>query len=198
VLVEALVATVNQTVITLGEVDAEARIILLRRGGQLGAERPIDDRLRAAVLQYLINQEVILGEARRLQVFQISDAEIAAEVEQLERRFERPEAYQQFLAEHGLSSSEVAEIVHRDLRVDRFLKSRVRMVARLDADLVRRQFEQHPREYAGRTLDEARPEIEEKLGRSTHEESIRKWLDELKARSKIRILRNFGDAAIQP
>ncbi|MBN2361200.1 MAG: SurA N-terminal domain-containing protein, partial [Deltaproteobacteria bacterium] len=144
VLVEALVATVNQTVITWGEVDAEARIILLRRGGRLGAGRPVDDRLRAAVLQYLINQEVILAEARRLQLFQISDAEINAEVDKLIKLFDGPDEYQRFLARHGLSSGEVSEIVHRDLRVDRFLKSRVRMVSRLDADLVRRYYNEHP------------------------------------------------------
>ncbi|MFH1808254.1 MAG: SurA N-terminal domain-containing protein [Pseudomonadota bacterium] len=196
VLVEALVATVNQSVITLGQVEAEARLVLLRRGGAAGAERAIDDGLRAAVLQYMINQEIILAEARRLQLFQVPEEAIHDEVVRIARLFGDRDHYLAFLAHQGLSESDVVDIVRRDLRVARFLKSRVQMMARLSPDEVQVYYNAHAADFPERSLDEVRAEVEDRLGRERHDQAIRDWVGELKARAEIRILRSFETEAV--
>jgi len=198
ILIEALVATVNQEVITLGEVEAEARIVLVRRGGLVGAQRTVDDGLRSAVLQYLINQEVILAEARRLQLFQVSDDEITREVERVANLFVGEEAYRSFLLQSGLSESDIADIVRRDLRVSKFLRSRIRMVSRLAPQEMRVYYAEHPEEFGALSYDEARPVIEERLGRAQNEDAIREWVSDLKARAEIRVLRSFKPAEASP
>jgi len=189
---------VDRTVITLGEVEAEARIVLVRRGGLAGAHREVDDGLRAAVLQYLINQVVILAEARRLQLFQVTDQEIATELLQIESAFRDRDAYLSFLDANGLTEEDVREIVHRDVRVAKFLNSRVQMVARLDVADLRSYFAAHQEDFEGRSFEEVRGEIEGRLGRERHAAAVREWLGDLKARAEIRVLRPFEDLPEAP
>jgi hypothetical protein len=191
VLVEAIVATVDQAVITLSEVESEARIILIRRGGVRGASGSIDNSLRAAVLQYLVNQEVILNEARRLQMFQVNDEELERELEQVRRQFATKQQFDQFLIDNGLTQDDIAEIIRRDLRVAKFLRSRVQMMTRMDSVELRAYYDEHHSEFADMSFAQARGLIEERLGRDRHDKAIRAWVEELKQRANIRLLRSF-------
>ena len=199
VLLEAVVATVNQNVITKGQVEAEARVVLLRRGGLIGAQQPVDDGLRAGVLQYLINQEVILAEARRLQLFQVPQDELQRELLRVTSLFTSLAEYQQFLDDNGLSPEDLKQIIRRDLRVGKFLDSRVRMLSEIDVEELRAYYLQHQQEYGGQSFEQVREALAARVGRQRSATAIGQWVDELRAQAKINILRPYADPApVQP
>jgi len=118
--INRIVAIVNDEVIT--EADVEAHLGSLLETGQ---GRPADlgaGELRQAVLRRLIEQQVILQEARREGVV-ISPEEIAKQLDELRGRFESEEAFQQSLAEAQLSTEQLKEQLRRQLMVQRILEA---------------------------------------------------------------------------
>jgi hypothetical protein len=164
-LVDGVVALIGKRIVTLSQLEQDARVSLANHGEIAEAYQPLDDRALASALDYLINQELVAGEARRLEVFEVSQAEIDAEEKSLSQRFHWPESLNSFLARFSIAESELQAILRRGLRARRYLDHRLRL--QLEPD-------------AGKPV--AGPSVEE-LAASL--------VSDLRARSNVRILIDF-------
>jgi hypothetical protein len=164
-LIDGVVAVIGKQVVTLGQLRKDARVALANHGEVAAAFQPLDNQALASALDYLINQELVAGEARRLEVFEVSQAEVDAEQRSLEHRFHWPETLNAFLTRFAISEPELQAMLRRGLRARRYIDHRLRLQLQPDAGKV----------IAGPTL----------------EELVTSLVSELRARSSVRILMDF-------
>jgi hypothetical protein len=111
-------------VITLTRLEEEARIALVSRGGTAAATDPLDARALRAALEWVVDQTLLGDEVARLQIFEVSEQEVEAELRRFRERFASTGAYRAFLDRLELPEEEVAAVLRRGLRVDRYVESR--------------------------------------------------------------------------
>ena len=111
-------------VITLTRLEEEARIALVARGGVGAATAPLDTPALRAALAWLVDQTLLGDEAARLQVFEADPAEAQGELRRFRERFARPADYRAFLDRLELPEDELAAVLRRTLRVQRYVESR--------------------------------------------------------------------------
>lgn len=121
VLVDGVAASVGRQVITLSEVDLEARLLLVQRGGVLGIDAPIDDALRAKVLEYLIVQEALVRESNRRGGVLIAEREIDRVIAARRAKLLSADNYDRLLVSLRADEERLRTIVRRDLIVTALL-----------------------------------------------------------------------------
>jgi len=94
------------------------------RGAIGAAVAPLDRAALRAALVWLVDQTLLGDEAARLQVFEVEQADLDAEVQRFRERFARPADYRAFLDRFELSEEELARVLRRTLRVQRYVESR--------------------------------------------------------------------------
>jgi hypothetical protein len=136
--VDMMVAQVDSSVITWSELVAEARLALLRRRGPEAARTAVlNDELLASVLRTMMSRELLLAEARRLQLRDPTDAEVDRALGELESRFEAAGDFKRFLMRIGFSVKNDKErapagllaIVQAEIKVEAFLALVIRQNA---------------------------------------------------------------------
>jgi peptidyl-prolyl cis-trans isomerase C len=100
---------------------------------------------RDKVLETLIDNELLYQKATKIQV-QVTDAEVAAEVERLKKNFATPEDFATALKESGVSEAEFAGQVRRSLVVTRFVKREVIGDLKISDEEIKRYYDQNPSE----------------------------------------------------
>lgn len=171
-LVDRVVAVVDKQVVTQSELLLEARVALLLREGEVAATADLDEPALKAFLDYLVNQLLVAGQARRLGAEDVSAAETEHELRELARRFRSPDAYRAFLRRFDATEDRLRNILARNLRNGRFISDRMRLIG-----------------SAGRLEDPSSPEYRKALGR---------WLDELRDAADIRLLGPNDELELQP
>lgn len=196
-LVDGVAAVVGRRVITRTDVETEGRVVLVNRAGIKGLEQPIDDAFRKSVLDYMVVQELLVQEARRVHGVVIPESEVDKGVAAFRGRFDDTAAFRAFVASVGADEEAVRTIVRRDLTVQALL-SRVLVVGTpTDAD-VRRWLEKNPT-----FLAEVAPETRQRaagdaLVREAREERFIRYVEELKGRTEVRVVATFEPPAAEP
>jgi hypothetical protein len=127
-LIDSSVALVDQRVVTLSQLDQEARLAFVTHGAMDEANGPLDAAKRRAALDYLINQMLLDDEAARLQVFEVSDQESAEQQRVLQAHFASPAAFRAFLARFDITPEVLDQSVRRRMRAERYLADRLQQV----------------------------------------------------------------------
>ncbi len=137
VLMDGVAAVVDREIITRSDVDRAARIQLARSGGGAYAARaPLDDGLRAAVLNLLIVEELITLECRRKQRFPETDEAVAAQAQKVKAAFPSDAAFEEFLRTLSMPEGDFLDLMRREVRVDLALAQVIKAVpAVTDAEL---------------------------------------------------------------
>jgi hypothetical protein len=127
--VEEVVAVVRgpgaqPRVVTWTRLEEEARIALVSRGGTAAATAPLDRAALRAALEWVIDQTLLGDEAARLHLFEVDAAEADAELRRFRQRFATPAEYQAFLGHLEVGEEDLAAVLRRTLRVQRYVESR--------------------------------------------------------------------------
>lgn len=194
VLVEDVVAVVNRHVITRSEVWQEAVMVLVERRGASGLELAITPVFLERVLEMLINQRVLLDEARRLGLPLETRQERQALLEGFRRSFGDPDLYARFLLKYDLDEEAVAEILARHLRVDRLKERKLRMMPEIGEDEIKRYYQKHRHQLGGAPLDQVAEAIRLKLVTARRDKRLARWVWELRKRSQVKVLVELGPA----
>lgn len=203
-LVDMVVAEIDLRVVTYSELTAEARLAVLEQRGPAFAQRAVLNlELLRAVLRNILARELLLSESRRLQLREVSTAEVEEQLARLRGRFPRHGDYVQFLEslgfevseevrqEEGASPAELVSIVRANLQVAKFVELRVRPnVMVRDAD-VKRCYQRNQARLAGQSLSEARPVIERTLRDELQAVALRDLLAQLEAQASLRFSPDF-------
>lgn len=196
-LVEMVVAQVDSTAITLSEVMAQTRLVLLRsRGLDVARTAVISRPLMLAVLRSMVHRELLLGEVRRLNL-QAPQEEVDKTLAAIRRQFPTPEDYERFMDATGFrdpvtkDTSLLSGVVRGELQAERYLDLRVRLnVAILEGEM-RRCYQANEQRFFGRTFAEMRPRIELELREQREQKALASLIEQLEGRSKIRFAPGF-------
>ena len=176
-LIDRIVAVIDKEVITESELVTETRVELAWREGEVAAAADFDAGLLAGMRDYLVNQTLIAGQARRLGTVEVPDEVVDRRMWQFGQRFSTANRYRSFLRRFGIAESTVTEILRRDLKNDLYMQQRLRT----------RLLGSQP----GATSDK------EAGGQERYAKALKQWLEELRQGVEIRVVGDSGELELQ-
>jgi len=195
VLVDDVVAVVNRHVITRSEVWQEAVMVLVERRGAFGLQLEITPEFLERVLEMVINQRVLLDEARRLGLPLETRQERADLLEGFRRSFGDTDLYARFLLKYDLDAEAVSEILARHLRVERLKERKLRVMPEIGDEEIRDYYLRHRHDLGAAPLEQVAEAIRLKLITRRRDKRLSRWVWELRKRSEVKILVELGSDA---
>jgi len=180
-LVDRVVASVNNEVITLSEL-RQAVAFNTALGGKGNGRR-----LETETLQGIINRRLLLYEAYRLKVGEVTEQEIAAEAARLRQRLGTEEAFREFLARTDLDEAQLSKLLGERLMVERFIEKKIGIFARVSRDEVQAYYNEHPAEFKDKRFPEVQKQVTAYLSLQKVGQQLDQYVDELRGRTFIRI-----------
>ncbi|NTW60084.1 MAG: hypothetical protein HGB21_05490 [Nitrospirae bacterium] len=181
VLVDRVVAAVNNDVITLSELRQTVAFNAAVSGKGNGS------RLEMETLQGIINRRLLLQEAYRLKVAEVSEQDIAAEIARLRERLGTEAAFREFLARTSMTEAQLEKLLGERLLVERFVEKKIGLFARVSRDDVQAYFRDHPDEFRDKRFAEVQKQITARLSEQKVSQQLDQYVDELRGRAFIRI-----------
>jgi len=179
-LVDRVVASVNNEVITLSELERAVDFNVVF-GGKNG------DKLRTETLEGLINRHLLIQEAYRLKFVEVSDQDINAEIEKLKTRLGSDNAFAGFLTRLDMSREQLGRMLGERLLVEKFIEKKIGLYVRVDRDEARDYFNNHPAEFKDKSFQEAQKTITAMLTGQKLEQQATQYLAELRGKADIRL-----------
>lgn len=139
--INRIAAVVNDEVIT--EADVDAYLGTLQEEDRMPPGGPESGGMRQAVLRRLIEQRVILHEARR-EGLVIDADELAKRLDDIRQRFESEEAFRQSLEEAQLPLERLKEQIRDQAMVERLIDAKVRATITVSPQEVAKELGDHP------------------------------------------------------
>src|SRR5262250_59865 len=171
-ILDRVVALVDGRVLSWSQLDFEARVMLIDRGGVEAATAPLD----ASTIQNALD----LAIAQRA-----ATAEIDQRLRTFESRFPSAAAFQSFLKAHDADRASLAEVLARAVRTEKFVEGRVRLRSQVPESEVRKAWEA---DKGGRTWEEARGPLRDRMQRERAYVLAREALAQLRTSIPVRII----------
>ena len=172
--------------ITLSELAAETRIALVRERGAEVSTAPLSRGLLATSLRRLIQERIVLAEVERLRLADPDRSELDKRVAALRDLFGSQPRYEQFLHSLEMTDDEVEAVLARELKVERYLDSRLRLAAQLrESELADGAKSLGGISSMSRAQQEA---LRQKLGQEKYERMLTELLAELRKRTQVQVL----------
>ena len=134
---DRVVALVDGRVLSWTQLDFEARVMLIDRGGVEAATAPLDAATIQNALDLAIAQRAATTEADKLNAYPVEPAEIDQRLRTFESRFPSTAAFDAFLKAHDADRAALAEVLARAVRTEKFIEGRVRLRSQVPESEVR-------------------------------------------------------------
>jgi peptidyl-prolyl cis-trans isomerase SurA len=198
VLVDRVVAVVNNQPILLSDVRSEMRLASLeprsKDEGEPTEQSALEDLIsRALIRQQIREQDVQAAEPRPEQVKQRL-AELRRELpECVHLHCSTDAGWQAFLREHGLTQVEVEHYLRMRMEVLAFIEDRFRQGIRIPQEDVEKYYRetllpQYPKGEPAPKLENVEPRIEEILLEQRVNELFEAWLENLRRQGDVEVL----------
>lgn len=179
-LVDRVVASVNNEVITLSELERAVGFNVA-----LGGKN--EDKLRTETLDGLINRHLLIQEAYRLKFVEVSDQDINAEIEKLKMRLGSDNAYAAFLARLDITREQLGRMLGERLLVEKFIEKKIGLYVRISRDEARDYYNSHPAEFKDKSFQEVQKTITAMLTGQKLQQQVAQYLAELRSKADIRL-----------
>lgn len=177
-----------RTVLTLGDLEAEAAIALAAARGVDAARRPFPRELLAATLELVIAEQLLHDEAEQLKVVRLERKELEEAEEAFAERCGGREALARFLAEHDLSETELRRVLRRGRLAGRYLESRFALTPPPGEAAVRELFVARGGERGAAIPEELRAGLEAEALRRQRGRLAQELVADLRRRADLRLL----------
>jgi hypothetical protein len=194
VLVDGVAAVVGTEVITLSEVEAEGRVILLDRAGTGALTQILDDGFRARVLEYIVVQELLAASARRDHRIVVRESAVDKAVSELSKTLAAAGGLPKLLEVTRIAEDDVRAILRRDLAVKKLLTAVLADDSPVPAAEVSRFLEERPAMMADRPLVERRRAAEKELKKQRRDRRFSRYVEGLRKETEVRRVADFGTA----
>jgi hypothetical protein len=188
--IDRAVALIDGRVLTWSELDFEARVFLIYRGGVEAASAPLDMDVLRPSLETAIQQRLQTAEADKLMAYPLDDGELETAVVQFRRRFKSERDLAAFLARHEADGEVLAGVLKRMLRSERILEGKLKLKAQVSEGEARRVQAANP-ELAQLPL----PSVRQRLMAIRFSELAATELKVLRKNGAVRLLGPFGPNA---
>jgi hypothetical protein len=179
-LVDRIVASVNNEVITLSELERAVRFNVA-----LGGKN--EDKLRTETLEGLINRHLLIQEAYRLKFVEVSNQDINAEIEKLKMRLGSDNAFADFLVRLDITREQLGRMLGERLLVEKFIEKKIGLYVHVSRDEARDYFNNHPAEFKDKRFEEAQKVVTAMLTGQKLEQQAAQYLAELRSKANIRL-----------
>ncbi|WNG26307.1 hypothetical protein F0U62_21480 [Cystobacter fuscus] len=191
---DRVVAVVGGQVLTLSELEFEARVALVERGGVRAADERLDERTLLGALELGINQRLLVAGADRLQAFAVDRSAVEERLRRFRERFEDEPALLSFLARHDADVDQLMVVLERSVRAERILDSRIRLRAQVSEAEVRRYWEEHKSTLGG-SYEGVHDALKERLMRERYGELAKEEFKRVRADARVRRVAPFAQEA---
>ena len=171
-LVDRILAVVNGEIITKS--DLEDYQTLFEK-----------DKDPSSLLEDLIDQKLLLNEARKFEVPVPSELAIQKAYQDLESRFGGTNPFEDFLNRIGLSGKTVHDLIRIRLWVNQLLEQRINFFVFVSPHDIEAYLASNPDRFAEMSPDEARVATQDSLIRKKSEKRHKNYLDRLRHRASI-------------
>jgi hypothetical protein len=172
ILIDRVIAIVDKEVITNSELAREARVALVLREDARVAASELSPEILRSFLEFLVDQVVIAGQARRVGGVDVRSDEVDREIDHFAGRFSSVDAYRAFMRRFDISETALGDILRRDLRNERYITQRMRAWRAV--------------------LDEGQTSTG-----AQYKEALDRWVKELRAGVELRLLGPSGELELQ-
>ncbi|MDA8098930.1 MAG: SurA N-terminal domain-containing protein [Nitrospiraceae bacterium] len=179
-LLDRVLASVNNDVICLSDLRQAMAFNTAVSGVKSGR------RMEEETLEGLINRKLLFQEALRLHIAEVTDQDVASEMDQLRTRLGGDEAYRAFLSRSGLTDAGVKRMLGERLLVERFVEKKISLFARVTRDEAQDYFAAHAGEYPGKRFAEVQAQITAMLAAQKTGQQLDLYVEELRGRATIR------------
>jgi len=180
--IDRVVAAVNNEVITLSDLRQAVRF-----NEEMGGASRDRKNIEAETLEGLINKRLLLHEARRLSLAEVTEQDVNAEVGKVRSRLGSDKAFRDFLQRMDMTPEQLGRMLGERLLVERFVEKKVGLFVRVGRDEARKYFDDHPEEFKGKRFAEVSKAIVALLSEEKTGQQITRYLAELRSKADIRI-----------
>jgi hypothetical protein len=180
--IDRVVAAVNNEVITLSDLRQAVRF-----NEEMGGASRDGKNIEAETLEGLINKRLLLHEARRLSLAEVTEQDVNAEVGKVRSRLGSDKAFRDFLQRMDMTPEQLGRMLGERLLVERFVEKKVGLFVRVGRDEARKYFDDHPEEFKGKRFAEVSKAIVALLSEEKTGQQITRYLAELRSKADIRI-----------
>lgn len=190
-LIDRVAAVVNQEVITRSELDRAVQSEAQRRGVTAPEELK---SIRKEVLESIVDRKLILSDARRFNIVDVTDEEVDEALAGVKARYPSEDAFMHALAEEDMTVDELRENLAEQILAVKYVDRRVRFFVRVTLDDQKRYYQEHAVEFGGRSFNEVHDEIHDLLMEKYTNEKLAQYVKDLRSRADITINPPMDDA----
>lgn len=124
--------------ITMSQLEFEARVLLVNAGGVDAAFAPLDKDVLGRSLNLVIDQRLAVLEADKLDAWPLEPGELEQAVRAFSDRFPSDAAFREFLEANEAEVGDLAQVLRRSIRAQRALDGKLRLKAQVPESEARR------------------------------------------------------------
>ena len=178
VVADRILAVVNNEVIALNDV---------RIYRELFEEKPEADD--PAVLNDLVDQALLLAEARKLEVPPPSDDEVAQAYKKLRLRFGKAETFELVKTRLSLTDADVEQHLRLRLQAEHLIEQRIQFFVFVTPEEIEDYYQARLDDYKHLSPEDAQKAVQDLLIKEKSKSKLKDYLDRLRAKANIRISR---------
>ncbi len=199
--VERVTAIVNNKIITLSALNAAIEIKKLtptpllpplQRGEKEGYP-PLprgdtdENSIRKETLWELIDRSLLINEAERFGMANVSDTEITEALTEVKKEFPSEVEFTKALERWGMDIEEFKSQLREQITSVRFVNQRIRFFVRVSEEDIKKFYNDNLSRLNNKTIDEVRGEIEAILTERETAKKLEEYIKKLRSKAEIRI-----------
>lgn len=181
-ILDGVEAVVDGTVITKSEVDKAYEVEALK---EKEAGRKPSPGLRKEVLKTLVDRTLLLEEARKFGIGQVTDQDVNKAYEKVRAGFPSEEAFKEALKKEEITPDELKENLRDQLLSASFVENRIKFFVRVTIEDEQQYYEKNKDKFQGKPFVDVQEEIHDLLIEKDTNRKLEEYLKELESKAKI-------------
>jgi len=184
-LIDRIDAVVNDRVITRSEVDRafDAEVLRLEAEGKKPASG-----LRKEVLDSIINRILILEDAKKFNLVQVTDEEVEKAYDSVRQGFPSEEAFLSALNKESITPAELKENLRDQILAAKYTDRRIKSFVRVTLEDQKKYYEENRDKFGDKSFDKAQEEINGLLVEKEAGRKLDDYLNELRGKASIQVM----------
>ena len=178
VVADRIMAVVNNEVIALSDV---------RTYRELFVRSPDADDI--TIVGTLIDQKLLLADAKKLEIRPPSSDEVATAFEELRGRFQPPETFETLKDQLLLTDTDIKQQLWQQLHIRKLIEQRIHFFIFVTPDDIESYYQENLEEFSGQDPEAARKAIQKIRVAEKARSKLENYLDRLRERADFRINR---------
>ena len=174
-------AVVNDHVITMSDVNRAVQV----EKTETSVAGKDESALRKAALDSLINRALLLDEAHKFNLAQVTPEEVEQAFVKVKSRYPDEKSFEESLRKEEITQDELKVNLHDQILVIKYVDRRIRAFVLVTPDEEKKYYEEHKMDFGARDFAEAEPEIKRLITEQRTDKKLYEYLRDLKTKADI-------------